>query len=147
MDVILVEDVRNLGNMGDLVKVKAGYGRNFLIPKKLAILATAGSKRELAHHMRQIAVKKAKFRAEAEAVGAKLNGVNITITRQAGEDDKLFGAVTNRDIAHLLQEQGHKVDRRRIMISDAIRALGIYSVPIRLHADVSIDIRVWVCKA
>lgn len=147
MDVILVEDVQHLGHMGDLVTVKAGYGRNYLVPKGLAILATAGSKAELAHHMRQISAKKEKFRVEAEAVGGKINGVNVTITRQAGDDNKLFGSVSNRDVGRALEELGIEVDRRRIAISEPIRALGIYAVPVKLHADVTAEIRVWVCKA
>ncbi|MCA9298045.1 MAG: 50S ribosomal protein L9, partial [Phycisphaerales bacterium] len=96
MEVILIEDVPHLGSMGDLVKVKAGYGRNYLIPKGLAVLATAGSKRHLEHQLRQINARKEKLRADAQSRAGALQDVAVTIARQVGDDDKLYGSVTNR---------------------------------------------------
>ena len=145
MDIILVEDVPNLGSMGELVSVKPGYGRNFLIPRGLAVLATAGSKRELAHRMRQIETRKQKLRGDAETAAAELNDVSLTIAHKAGEDGRLFGSVTNRDVEAALIERGITVDRRRIVLNSPIKALGIYEVPIKLHADVEVSVKVWVC--
>lgn len=144
MQVILTEDVPNLGNMGDLVTVKPGYGRNYLIPRGLAVQATAGNKAQLDHTLRRIEERRAKLRVAAEAQGQQLAGLSITIARQAGDDDRLFGSVTNRDIEAALAALGHVIDRRRIILKDAIRALGIYKVPVKLHADVTSEVNVWV---
>lgn len=145
MDVILTEDVPHLGNMGDLVTVKAGYGRNYLIPRGLAVLATRGNKRELAHTMRQIEARRERLRAGAEEVARGLDGLAITIAKQVGEEDRLFGSVTNRDIEASLAALGHEVDRRRIIVKEPIKSLGIYAVPVKLHADVTAEVKVWVC--
>jgi len=145
MQIILTEDVPNLGNMGDIVTVKPGYGRNFLIPKGFAVQATSGNKKELGHVVRQIEEKREKMRAAALDSAAGLQDLSITIARQVGDDDRLFGSVTNRDIEAALASLGHEVDRRRIIIKEPIKTLGIYEVPIKLHADVTSAVRVWVC--
>lgn len=144
MEVILKEDVPNLGNMGELVKVRPGYGRNYLIPRGLAVLATGGSKRQLEHVVRQIEERRNQLLAGAQEVGNQLEGLSLTMARQAGDDDRLFGSVTNRDIEAALEALGHTVDRRRIILKEPIKLLGVYPVPVKLHADVTATLQVWV---
>jgi large subunit ribosomal protein L9 len=147
MEVILTEDVPNLGNMGELVKVKPGYGRNFLLPRGLAVQATPGNRKQIEHTLRQLEDKRARLRADAQGVAGQFEGLSVTLTRQAGEDDRLFGSVTNRDIEAALAAAGFTVDRRKIMLADPLRTLGIFEVPIRLHSEVTATIRVWICAA
>lgn len=144
MEVILLEDVPHLGNMGDVVAVKPGYGRNFLIPTGLATLASRGKKKELEHQLRIMAEKRESLRAAAQEVGDKINDFSVTITRRAGDDGRLFGSVSNRDIHDALADAGHEVERRRIVLGEPIKALGIYKVPVKLHADVDANVLVWV---
>ena len=144
MEVILTEDVNHLGHMGDLVRVKPGYGRNYLIPRKLAVLATAGSKKELEHQLAVLADKKAKLKVAAQQTAQSLAGVSVTIVRQAGEDGRLFGSVTNRDVEAALAVSGHTVDRKRITMKDTIKTLGTYEAVVKLHADVSLNVQVVV---
>ena len=144
MEVILTEDVPHLGHIGDLVRVKPGYGRNYLIPQRLAVLATTGNKAQLEQQLRQLADKKERLRVAAEQAAGALTGVSVTITRQTGDDDRLFGAVTNRDIEAALAAAGHEIDRRRIVLKEPIKTLGIYTVPVRLHAAVQTSVQVWV---
>ena len=144
MEVILTEDVNHLGHMGDLVRVKPGYGRNYLIPRKLAVLATAGSKKELEHQLAVLADKKAKLKVAAQQTAQSLAGVSVTIVRQAGEDGRLFGSVTNRDVEAALAAAGHTVDRKRITMKDTIKTLGTYEAVVKLHADVSLNVQVVV---
>jgi large subunit ribosomal protein L9 len=145
MEVILTEDVPHLGNMGDVVDVKPGYGRNFLIPKGLAVLANSGSRQHFEHLRRQIDERKEKLRASALESAQALGDISITIAKKVGDDDRLFGSVTNRDIEAALSALGHEVDRRRIVLSSPIKELGIYEVPLKLHADVEVPLMVWVC--
>lgn len=145
MEVILTEDVPHLGNMGDVVDVKPGYGRNYLIPKGLAVLANAGSKAQFEHIRRQVEEKKEKLRSSALEHAQKLGDISVTIAKKVGEDDRLFGSVTNRDIEAALGALGHEIDRRRIVMSGPIKELGIYAVPLKLHADVEVPLKVWVC--
>ncbi len=145
MEVILKEDVPHLGDMGDVVNVKPGYGRNFLIPKGLAVMANAGAKKEFAHIRRQIELEREKLRASALDKATALGDISVTIAKKVGDDDRLFGSVTNRDIEASLNAAGHEVDRRRIVLSAPIKELGIYSVPLKLHADVEVPLKVWVC--
>jgi large subunit ribosomal protein L9 len=147
MQIILTEDVPNLGHIGDLVTVKPGYGRNYLIPRGYAVLATPGNKKQLDHMLRTLEEKRRRLRSDAEGVAARLHEISLTIPRQAGDDDRLFGSVTNRDIETELKNQGHEIDRRRIALKEPIKALGIYEIPIRLHADVTATIKLWVCVA
>lgn len=145
MEVILTEDVPNLGNMGDVVTVKPGYGRNYLIPKGLAVLATRGKKAEFTHLLRGIEARREALKADALTIGEKINELPLTIAKKAGDDDRLFGSVTNRDIEASLSALGHEVDRRRIILKEPIKTLGIYAVPVKLHADVTSQLKVWVC--
>lgn len=147
MEVILTEDVPNLGHMGELVRVKAGYGRNFLIPRGLAIQATAGNRKQLEHHLRQLEEKRARLRSVAQDQAKAFESLSLTISRQSGDDDRLFGSVTNRDIESALAGAGHEVDRRKIIIKEPIKHLGIYEVEIRLHSEVATHVKVWVVAA
>lgn len=144
MEIILLEDVPHLGNMGDVVDVKPGYGRNFLIPNGLATIASRGKKKEVEHQLRIIAEKRESLKAAAQAVGDALNEFSVTITRRAGEDGRLFGSVSTRDIHDALVEAGHEVERRRIVLGEPLKALGVYKVSVKLHADVDADVLVWV---
>src|SRR5512143_2374035 len=114
MQIILKEDVPNLGRSGELVSVKPGYGRNYLIPQGLALIATRKNVAEMEHHRKAIEAQAAKTRKDAESVAARLDGVTITLERQVGEGDKLFGSVTARDIEEALAAHGHKIDRKKI---------------------------------
>ncbi len=145
MQVILIEDVPHLGSMGDVVNVKPGYGRNYLIPRNLATLATKSSKRELEHELRVVAERRAKLKEAAMTTGNQLDGLSITIARRAGEDNRLFGSVTNRDLQAALADNGYEVERRRIMMNEPFKALGIYQIPVKLHADVTANVLVWIC--
>jgi large subunit ribosomal protein L9 len=146
MEVILKEDVPKLGHRGDVVKVATGYGRNYLLPKKLAIEASEGNKKVI-EQMKASAVRKAqKDKADAEALAKQFEGVSVTITRRAGEHDQLFGSVTTSDIAAELEKKGFTVDRRKLELDQPIKTVGEYSVPIRLFREVSATIKVVVAK-
>ena len=146
MEVILKEDVPKLGHRGDLVKVAEGYGRNFLLPKKLAIEATAGNKKVI-EQMKASAVRKAqKDKTDAEALAGQLNGVSITITRRAGEQDQLFGSVTSSDLAAELEKKGFAIDRRKIELDQPIKTVGEFNVPVRLFREVTATLKVEVKK-
>jgi large subunit ribosomal protein L9 len=146
MEVILKEDVAQLGSRGDVVKVAEGYGRNFLLPKKLAIEATAANKAVI-EQMKASAVRKsAKEKSDAELLSKQYEGVSLTFTRKAGENDALFGSVTSSDIAHELEGRGFKIDRRKIELHQPFKTIGEYSVPIKLHKEVTANIKVTVVK-
>ena len=146
MEVILKEDVNNLGHRGDVVKVADGYGRNFLLPKKLAMEATAANKAVI-EQMKASAVRRsAKEKAEAEALVAQLNTVALVFERKVGENDHLFGSVTSADIAHQLEAKGFTIDRRKIQLEEPIRTLGEHKVSIKLHREVTAEITVNVIK-
>lgn len=144
IQVILKEDVPNLGRSGELVSVKPGYGRNYLIPQGLAMAATRKNVAEMEHHKKAIETQAAKTRKDAESVAARLEGATIRLERQVGEGDRLFGSVTTRDIEEALAAQGHKVDRKKIALNDAIKALGEHSVQIKVARDVTSTIKVVV---
>ena len=144
IQVILKEDVPNLGRSGELVSVKPGYGRNYLIPQGLAMVATRKNVAEMEHHRAAIAAQAAKTRKDAESVAARLGGVTVRLERQVGEGDKLFGSVTARDIEEALSAQGHKVDRKKIALADAIKTLGEHPVQIKVARDITAQITVVV---
>jgi len=146
MDVILREDVEKLGRAGEVVTVKDGYARNFLLPRGLAYLATEGNKRRLASEQRRVDLRAAAEVSGAREAAAKLESVSLSFSMKAGEGDKLFGSVTAGDIAERLGAEGLVVDRKAIELPEPIKALGVYKVPIRLHAEVKPEIRVWVVK-
>jgi large subunit ribosomal protein L9 len=146
MEVILKEDVAKLGSRGDVVKVAEGYGRNYLLPKKLAIEATAAN-RAVIEQMKAAAVRRlAREKGDAEALGQQFAGVELTFTRKAGEHDHLFGSVTSSDIAHELESKGFSIDRRKIQLDEPLKSLGEFSVPIKLHRDVTVPVKVKIQK-
>jgi large subunit ribosomal protein L9 len=146
MEVILREDIDNLGARGELVKVAPGYARNYLIPKRLAVLATE-SNRKIVEQERQAHLRKeAKQKSEAEDLGKLLAGTTITIAQKAGENDQLFGSVTAQDIANALAAKNFSIDRRKIQLEDPIKQLGEYRVALRLHKEVTTEIGVNVVR-
>jgi large subunit ribosomal protein L9 len=146
MEVILKEDVPKLGSRGDVVKVAEGYGRNYLLPKKLAIEATAGNKNVI-EQMKAAAVRRAqKDKADAEALARQLAGVTLSFARRAGEHDQLFGSVTSSDIAAELEKKGFEIDRRKIVLDEPLKTIGEFPVPIRLFKEVLGTIKVQVAK-
>ncbi len=144
MQIILTTDVPSLGEAGDLVEVKAGYGANYLIPQGLALPATSSNKNQIEHQRRAISARIARDRKDAESLSEKLSQVSVTITRLVGDDDKLFGSVSNKDISDALRDQGYDVDRRKIVLEAPIKALGVYDVPVKVHRDVIAQIKLWV---
>lgn len=145
--LILSEDVPKLGHAGDVVSVKPGYARNYLVPQGLAIHATAGRITELDHHKRLIEEKVAKQRTDREAERDRIQQVSLEVTAQVGEGGKLFGSVTAMRVAELLLEKGIEVDRRRIDLGAPIKELGEHTVPIRLHRDVTAEVKLVVLAA
>lgn len=146
MRLILNQEVPHLGEAGDIVKVRSGFGRNYLIPQGLAILANDGSVRELEHQQRVATAIRRKQLAGAQALAKSIEGVAVSIRRETGEDDKLFGSVSNRDIAIALADEGIEVDRRLIKLDNPIRNIGLFNVPIRLHKDIEASVRVYVIR-
>jgi large subunit ribosomal protein L9 len=146
MRVILREEMENLGAAGEVVTVRDGYGRNYLLPRGLAALATEKDVAKLEHERRVIAVRSAKLAKELAGEVEKLQQVSVSLARATGEGDKLYGSVTNRDIADALQEQGVTIDARKIVLEEPIKALGMTEVPIKLGKDAVARIKVWVVK-
>lgn len=137
MKIILREDISGLGNSGDMVSVRDGYARNYLLPKNMAVVATDKNVRQMEHEKRVIAAHQAKLRASATAVAEKLASVQLSIARKVGDQDKLYGSVTALDIADALAEKGVRIDRREIVLDEPIKAIGSYDISIRLHHDVT----------
>lgn len=147
MRVILNQEVPNLGDAGDIVNVSPGYGRNYLIPRGLAMVASEGSVKQ-AEHAKGVAesIRRKKLN-EASALGEKLANAAVSIRRETGDDERLFGSVTNRDIAEALAEQGIEIDRRAIQIDEPIKSIGLFNVSVRLHREVTAEVRVYVIRA
>jgi large subunit ribosomal protein L9 len=144
MDVILKEDVSNLGHRGDVVKVAEGYGRNFLLPKRLAIEATEANK-SVIEQMKQSAVRRsAREKSDAEQLVTQLDNVALVFKRKVGENEHLFGSVTSADIAQQLEQRGFNIDRRKIQMQEALRQLGEFHVPVKLHRDVAAQVKVTI---
>lgn len=144
MEVILKEDVNKLGQRGDVVKVTDGYGRNFLLPQKLAMEATAANK-VVIEQMKQSAVRRsAKEKSEAELLVTQLNQVELVFERKVGENEHLFGSVTSSDIAHALEQKGYTIDRRKVQLDEPLKQLGEFHIPVKLHREVSAHIKVTV---
>ena len=146
MQVILRDDMDNLGKSGEVVNVKPGYARNYLLPRGLAVKATASDVARVEHDKRVIAARTAKLAKEAQAEADKLSQVSVSIARAVGEEDKLYGSVTTRDIAEALREQGVVVDSKKIHLDEPIKALGMVEVPVKLGRGVTATIKVWVVK-
>jgi large subunit ribosomal protein L9 len=144
MEVILKEDVNNLGHRGDVVKVAEGYGRNLLLPKKLAMEATAANK-VVIEQMKQSSVRRtAREKSDAESLVAQLDQVALTFARKVGENEHLFGSVTSGEIAQQLEQRGFTIDRRKIQLDEPLRQLGEFHVPVKLHREVTAHIKVTV---
>lgn len=146
MEVILQQDVDDLGTIGQVVRVKPGYARNFLVPRGLALPADSKNLRVLEHQKRGLAAKRAKLQKAHQDAAAKLSGVTVVIPAHAGEEDKLFGSVTNQDIQKALAAQGFDIDRKKIVLEHPIKALGEFTVPVNLGADVRATIKVSVVR-
>jgi large subunit ribosomal protein L9 len=146
MEIILRQAVENLGKPGDVVKVKSGYARNYLLPHGLAFEATPGNLKRIQQERDRLEAAENERRGAAQGVAEKLEQVSLTFSARVGEEGKLFGSVTASDIAQQLETQGFRVEKRQIDLHEPIKALGVYRVPIRLHADVKPEVRVWVIK-
>jgi large subunit ribosomal protein L9 len=146
MQIILQEDVDKLGVRGDVVTVAEGYARNFLLPKNLALPASAGNLKRLEKIRATLAKKTATERDAAQKQADALNAATVTLTRKSGENDQLFGSVTSADIADNLAKQGFEIDKRRIQLAEPIKAIGEYQVPVKLHREVSAEVKVIVKK-
>ena len=146
MEVILKEDVMKLGSRGDVVKVAEGYGRNFLLPRKLAIEATSGNKK-VVEQMRSAALRRsAKEKAQAEELSKQFDGLSVSFERRSGENDQLFGSVTSSDIAEALEKKGFNLDRRKIQIHEPLKTVGEFTIPVKLHKDVTAHLKVVIEK-
>ncbi|HJQ19006.1 MAG TPA: 50S ribosomal protein L9 [Gemmatimonadaceae bacterium] len=146
MEVILRQAVENLGKPGDVVKVSNGYARNFLLPRGVAFEATPGNLKRIAQEKERLEAAENERRGAAQSLAEKLEQVSLTFSARVGEEGKLFGSVTTADIAHQLEQQGFQIEKRQIDLHEPLKTLGVFRVPVRLHADVKPEIKVWVIK-
>lgn len=146
MEVILREEIDTLGHRGDVVKVAAGYARNFLLPRKLAVAATESNKKIVEQERQAHLKREAKEHAGAAELGKMMAAVEVTIAQKAGENDQLFGSVTAADVANALEKQGYTIDRRKVALDEPIKTLGDFKVTVKLHRDVAVEIPVHVVK-
>jgi len=147
MKVILQENMENLGAIGDVVKVAPGYARNYLLPKGFALMANEKNTKALEHAKRQLEYKKNKMLEQAKALGAKIDAIVLNLVHQAGEEGKLFGAVTNMELAEQLKAHGVDIDRKKINLADPIKHIGEYTVPVKIHPEIAAAFKVVVTKA
>jgi large subunit ribosomal protein L9 len=146
MQVILKQKIQGLGDRGDVVKVKEGYARNFLFPKRLALPSTPSQRRVLEEESRLHVVRDDKLKQSVQALAEKMKGLSCTIVVQAGEEDKLYGSVTGNDIAKAVSDQGFAIDHKQVVLEEPIKKLGVYSVSVRLHREVEVPVKIWVVK-
>jgi large subunit ribosomal protein L9 len=146
MEIILRQSVENLGKPGDIVKVSPGYARNYLLPRGLAYEATPGNRKRIAMEKARLEAAEGERITAAQTLAERLESVQLTFSARVGDEDKLFGSVTTADIAHQLQAQGFDVEKKQIDLHEPIKSLGVYKIPIRLHAEVKPEIKVWVIK-
>jgi len=146
MKVILREDVPDIGTAGQTVEVKDGYGRNYLLPRNLAIAATKANLKAIGEIAKQNEIREKKLRRGAELIKDKIEKVELSAEVLVGEEDKLYGSITNQDVAALLEKQGVMVDKRSIQLEDPIKALGVYTIPIKVGPGVTADAKLWVVK-
>jgi len=144
MEVILREHVDNLGRRGDVVKVAEGYARNYLLPRKLALAVTAANKRQIEREQKLADVKDAEERQQADALAERLAQTEVEIAKRVGENDTLYGSVTSADIAHALEAKGFTVEKRRIALAEPLKSIGEFTVPVKIHRDVSAQVHVKV---
>ncbi len=147
MKVILKENMDNLGHIGDIVKVAPGYARNYLIPKGFAIEATTKNAKALEHAKRQLEYKKNKVLEQAKQLAARIEGLALNLAHQAGEEGKLFGSVTNMELADQLKAQGIEIDRKKIALAEPIKQVGEYTVGVKVHPEVTANLKVNITKA
>ena len=147
MEVILRQAVESLGKPGDVVKVSNGYARNYLLPHGVAFEATPGNLKRIQQERERLEAAENERREAAQSLATKLEQVQLTFSARVGDEGKLFGSVTSADVAQQLESQGFHIEKRQIDLHEPIKALGVYRIPIRLHADVKPEIRVWVIKA
>ena len=146
MDVILRQAIDNVGGPGEIVKVSAGFARNYLLPRGFAIEATEGNKKRIEKERKRLEAAEGDRRSAAQEMAARIEQVSLTFSSRVGEEGKLFGSVTSSDIAQQLSQLGFEIEKRQIDLHEPIKALGVYRVPVRLHADVHPEIKVWVIK-
>src|SRR3954471_15865665 len=146
MEVILRQAVEKLGHTGDIVKVSAGYARNYLLPRGFAYEATSGNRKRIEQERVRLEAAEEQRRGSASELAEKLEQVSLTFSARVGDEGKLFGSVTTADIAHQLEQQGFTIEKRQIDLHEPLRTLGVFRVPVRLHADVKPEIKVWVIK-
>lgn len=146
MELILKSSVPGLGERGDIVKVKDGYARNYLLPNKLAVPATGAMKRVISEENRLQEIRDDKLKRTLEDMAGKMKDLSCTIVVQAGEEDKLYGSVGTHEIAKVVSEQGFEVDHKMVLLEEPIKILGVYTVPIRLHREIEVPVKIWVVK-
>lgn len=146
MEVILRDHVENLGRRGEIVKVADGYARNFLLPRNLALPASDANRKRIERERKVLEAREAEERGQFEAIAMRLNALEISIARKVGENEQLYGSVTNADIADALAAKGFEIDRRKILLADPLKAIGETSVPVKLHRDVTAQLKVAVVK-
>ena len=146
MKIILKEDYENLGKVGEVIEVKAGFARNYLIPKQVALQATQQNLKIIDQEKARNKIKLSKDKRDAELLAEQLKEVSLTANVQVGEEDKIFGAVTSQNISELLSSKGFEIDKRKIQLEEPLKALGVFEVPIKLHTEVEAKIKVWVVK-
>jgi large subunit ribosomal protein L9 len=146
MEVILRQHVDNLGRRGEIVKVADGYARNYLLPRKLALPATTGNKQHVERERKIVEAREAEEKSQADAIAARLSALTISITRRVGDTEQLYGSVTAVDIADYLKDKGFEIDRRKLILPEPIKALGEHEVPLKLHREVTVPLKVQVIK-
>jgi large subunit ribosomal protein L9 len=146
MEVILREHVEHLGKRGEIVKVARGYARNYLLPRKLALLATEGNKKHVERERKIMETREADERAQSQAIASRLEAVEVVIARRVGDTEPLYGSVTAVDIAEFLKGKGFEIDRRKLILPEPIKAIGEHAVPLKLHRDVTVQLKVQVVK-
>ena len=146
MEIILRDHVEHLGTRGQVVKVADGYARNYLLPRKLALLATEANKKRVERERKIAEARESEDRASSEAIATRLSAMELAFTRKVGETEHLFGSVTSQDIADAAKARGFDIDKRKILLPDAIKALGEFTVPVKLHRDVTAQLKVTVSK-
>jgi large subunit ribosomal protein L9 len=146
VEIILLESVSNLGKRGDTVRVKPGYARNYLFPRKMAVMANNANKRSFAEEEKVRSRRDVVEMRSAKEQASKLADVSCTITVKVGEDDRLYGSVSSADIAKEMENQGYRIDKRHVLLEEPIKKIGVYTVDVRLHREVVVPIRVWVVK-
>jgi large subunit ribosomal protein L9 len=146
MEVILREHVENLGERGEIVKVADGYARNYLLPRKLALPANAGNRKHVERERKIVEARESEEKGKAEAIAAKLSAIDVSIARRVGDTEQLYGSVTSGDIADFLKAKGFEIDRRKLILPEPIKAIGEHTVPLKLHREVTVPLKVRVVK-